>query len=163
MIVAEDRLRRCGALAAAVRIHADIGSEHRAECGHVAVARSGIEGIGDFKATLLLHLKTGSCFADVGPGTGGELSASAGAALDRHRDFLKTDAENVVEQEGGAFERREPFERKHKRQGDVLFLIFLNDRLRKPRADVDLSLAPRRLELIETQPRYGAAKEGFGF
>jgi len=25
--------------------------------------------------------------------------------LDRHRDFVKTDPENVVEQEGGAFER----------------------------------------------------------
>src|SRR5262245_4187241 len=143
MVVAEDRLQRCGPLAAAVRMHADIGSEHCAECGHVTVARSGKESVGDFKAALLFHPKTGSCFADVGPGTAGELSASGGTALDRHRDLLKINPEYVVEQEGGAFERREPLERKHKRQGDVLFLIFLDDRLRKPRADVDLSLLPR--------------------
>ena len=106
-----------------------------------AVARSGKEGVGDFKAALLLHLKTGSFFADMGPGTGGELSASGRAALDSHCDFLKTDPEHVVEQEGGAFERREPLERKHQRQGDVLFpfLILLDNRLRKPRADVGLS------------------------
>jgi hypothetical protein len=63
------------------------------------------KAFGDFKAALLLHLKTRSCFADVGPGTAGELSASGGAALDRHRDFLKIDPENIVEQESGTFER----------------------------------------------------------
>src|SRR5262245_10923870 len=121
------------------------GGKHRAEFGHVAVARSGKEGVGDFEAALPLHLKAGSCFADVGPGAGGELPASGRAALDRHRDFIKIDPENVVKQEGGTFERREPLERKHKRQGDVLFpfVILLDDRLRKPRADVDLSLVPR--------------------
>jgi hypothetical protein len=41
----------------------------------------------------------------VGPGAGGELSASCRAALDRYCDLLKTYPENVVEQEGGGLER----------------------------------------------------------
>src|SRR4029077_9167631 len=48
------------------------------------------------------------CFADVGPGTAGDPSGGGRAALDRHRDFLKIDPECIVEQEGGAFERRKP-------------------------------------------------------
>jgi hypothetical protein len=44
----------------------------------------------------------------VGPGTAGDPSGGGRAALDRHRDFLKIDPECIVEQEGGAFERRKP-------------------------------------------------------
>ena len=87
---------------------------------------------------------------------------AAGLALDRRRDLLKADPEHVVQQEGGALERREPLEREHQRQGDVFLLVLLDDRLGKPRADIDFALAPRRFELIETQPRDRAAKERLG-
>ena len=92
-----------------------------------------------------------------------ELPAGGGAAPDRRRDLLEADPEDVVQQEGGPLERREPLERQHQRQGDVLLLLGLLDhRLGKPRADIDLAPAPRRLELVEAEPRHGAAQEGLG-
>ena len=121
-VEAEDRPRRRGPLAAAVGVQADIGGEHRAERRHVAVARRGEEGLGDREAALLLHPEARAGLADVGPGARGELPAGGRAAPDRRRDLLEADPEDVVQQEGGALERRQPLEREHQRQGDVLVL-----------------------------------------
>ena len=161
-IEAEDRLRRCRTLAAAVGMDADVGRQHRAERLHVAAARGGEEGLGELEAALLLHLEARPRLADMGARPGGELAAGGRVALDGGRDLLEAQPEHVVQQEGGPLERRKPFQRQHQRQGDVFLFLLFDDRLGKPGADIGLALAPRRFELIEAEPRDRAAQERLG-
>ncbi|GEM_PF-3778956 len=80
-----------------------------------------------------------------------KLAAYRGPAIDRRGNFLETDAEHVVQQEGGPFERRETFERHHQRQRHVVDFAIrgLDDRLGQPRSDIGLAPMPRRFEMIE--------------
>src|SRR5438477_858467 len=55
------------------------------------------------------------------------------------------------------------FQGKHQRQCDVLVRLLFDDGLGKPGTDIGLSLASRRLELIETEARDRAAQERLGF
>src|SRR3546814_2812229 len=50
--------------------------------------------------------------------------------------------------------------REHQRQRDVVLLFFLDQRIGQPGADIGLALAARRLDLVEAEPRHGAAEEG---
>src|SRR5579885_1204245 len=160
----EDRLPGGGALAAAVGMEADIGGEHRAERRHVAVARRGEEGIRKLEAALLLHLEARARLADMDAGAACKLTAGGAIALDRRRHLVEAEAEHVVQQERRALERREALEDEHERQRDVfLDLLFVDDRIGKPGADVGLAPMARRFEMIETEPGHGAAQEGFRF
>ena len=53
------------------------------------------------------------------------LAARRRLAADRFGDLVKADAEDVVQQKGGAFQRRQALERQHQRQGDVVEFILL--------------------------------------
>ena len=83
-------------------------------------------------------------------------------ALDCRCDLLEFEPEHIVQQERRPLERREAFQRQHQRQCDVVLLLLFDDGIGKPRAHIGLALAPRRLELIETEPRDRAAQERLG-
>ena len=150
---AEDRLRGCRTLAAAVGMDTDIGCQHRTQSLHIAAARGGEESLGKLDAALLLHLEARSRLADMGARTSGELPASGRVTPDGGGDFLEAQPEHVVQQEFRTLERRKTFQRKHQRQGDVFFFLPFDNGIRKPGTDIGLALAPRRLELIETEAR----------
>src|SRR3546814_2380309 len=83
-------------------------------------------------------MKAGARCVDMSPGPAGELAACRRFATDRLREFLEADAEHVVEEEGGAFQRRQALQRHHQRQRDVVDLVprLLDDRLRQPGHDI---------------------------
>ena len=99
----------------------------------------------------------------MGPRATGELAASRGLAPDRLGDLLEADAEHVVQQKGGALERRQALERDHQRQRDVVDLVLFgfDHGLRQPGSDIGLAPAPRRLQLVEAEPGDDAAQIGF--
>jgi hypothetical protein len=78
----EDRPLGSRPFATAVRVEPDIGRQHRAERRHVAAARSGEKGLGDFEAALLLHMVARARLADMDAGAGGELTAGSRITLD---------------------------------------------------------------------------------
>src|SRR3546814_17425410 len=82
-----------------------IGREKSAERAHVAAARGGEKGVGDREPLFLFELVARARVADVGAGARGELACRGGIAVDRLRDLVEPDAEDIVEEEGGAFER----------------------------------------------------------
>ena len=87
---------------------------------------------------------------------------AAGSRSIGGRDLVESQPEHIVQQEGGALERRQAFQRQHQRQGDVFLLVLFDDGIGKPGADIGLALVPRGFELIETQPRDRAAQERLG-
>ena len=72
-----------------------------------------------------------------------DVEDNSGVTLDGGRDFLKSQPEHIVQQEGRPLERRKTFQRKHQRQGDVFVLLLFEDGIGKPEADVGLALASR--------------------
>ena len=78
-------------------------------------------------------------------------------------DLVEGRAENVVQQEGGALQRRQALQRHHQRQGDVVGLVLggFNHGLGQPRADIGLAPPTRRLQLIERDARDDAPEIGF--
>ena len=140
-IESDDGLHGRRSLAAAVCMDADVGRQHRAERLHVAAAGGGKEGLGKLEATLLLHLEARSRLADMGARAGGELAAGSRVALDGRRDFLESQPEHIVQQEGRPLERRKAFQRQHQRQGDVFLFVLFDDGIGKPGTDIGLALA----------------------
>jgi len=92
----------------------------------------------------------------MGPGAACKLATRGRLPPDRGRDLLEVEAEHVMQQEGGALQRRQTFQRHQQRQSDVVVQLILSrfhDRLRQPRADIGLAPAPDRLELVQAQAR----------
>ena len=113
------------------------------------------ERCGDLQAAFLRHGKARARGADVGPRAAGKLAARRRLAADRLGDLLEVDAEHVVQEEGGALQRRQALERQHQRQRDVVDLVLrrLDDRFRQPRPDIGLAPVPRRFQLVEAEAR----------
>src|SRR5262245_63286646 len=140
---AQNRLRGRRTLAAAVRMNTDIGRQHRSKRFHIAVARRDEKSLGKLKATLFVNLEARSRLADMEARPGSELTTGSGVTSNGGADFLESQPEHIVKQEGRALERGKTFERKHQRQGDVLFALLFDDGVGKPRADIGLALASR--------------------
>lgn len=102
--------------------------------------------------------------ADVLAGAGGELAAGGGVAVERGGDLGEVVAEDVVQEEGGALERREALEGEHEGEGDVLVScgVVVDQGVGEPGADVGLALVLCGLELVEAEADDGAAEEGGG-
>jgi len=130
----DDRLYRGRHLAAAIGIGGDIRGEQRPQPLHVAAAGGREERRGDLQAALLGQRKAGARRAHVAARAAGELTAGRRRTTDRRGDLVEADAEHVVEEKGGAFQRRQALERQHQRQGDVVDLVLrrLDHRLRQP-------------------------------
>src|SRR5580700_2794992 len=92
----------------------------------------------------------------------GELTTGGRIALDGGSDLVESQSKHIMQQEGGAFEWREPLHCEHQRECDVFPFFLLDDRIRKPRADIGFTLALCRFELIETKPCDHPAKERLG-
>ena len=99
------------------------------------------------------------------PRATGELAACRGLTADRLGHLLETDAEDVVQQEGGALERRQSLERHHQGQRDVVDLIVVSfdEGFGQPRPDIGFAPPPRRLQLVEAETGDDAAQIGFRF
>src|SRR5512139_4086479 len=105
-IEADDRLLGCRTLAAAVRMKTDIGRQYRSKRFHVAATRSGEKSLGKLKATLFVDMKARSRLADMGARPGSKLTTGSGVTLNGGGDFLESQPEHIVQQEGRPLERR---------------------------------------------------------
>ena len=125
-------------------MNGDIASEQRLQLLHVAAAGCRKEGSSDLQPLLFRHGESWSCGADIDSGAAGELAAGRRLTADRLCDLVETDAENVMEQEGRALQRRQAFERDHERQRDIVDLLVpgFHDRFWQPRPDVGLAPSP---------------------
>src|SRR5262245_61888551 len=91
-----------------------------------------------------------------------ELTTGGRIALDGGGDLVKPQSKHIMQQEGSAFERREPLHCEHQRECDVFPFVLLHDRIGKPGADIGFTLQLCRFELIETKPCDQPAKERLG-
>src|SRR5262245_10628967 len=91
-----------------------------------------------------------------------ELATGGRIALDGGGDLVKPQPEHIMQQEGGAFEWREPLHCEHQRERDIFLFVLLHDRIGKPGADIGFTLDLCRFELIETKPRDHPAQERLG-
>ena len=137
-IESDDGLDRRRSLAAAIGMNADIGRQHSRQRFHVTVPRGGEESLGELEATAFVHLEARPRLTHMGARAGGELAASSRITPDSRPDFVESEPEHIVQQES-----------QHQRQGDVFLFLLFEHRIGKPRADIGLAPASRRLELIE--------------
>ena len=104
-------------------MEADIGREEGPQHVHVAVARSFEKSHRELDPPLPVNLESWFRFADMRAGTRSELAAGGGPAPDRDSDLIELRAKNIVQQEGGAFERRKALEYQHQRKRDVVLRL----------------------------------------
>jgi hypothetical protein len=85
-------------------------------------------------------------------------------------DLGKRRVEDVVKQEGRAFQRRQPVERQQQGERKVVGqfgggigrqALRVEHRLGEPRADIDLPLRLRALQAVETEPGHHGDEKGF--
>jgi hypothetical protein len=165
IVAADDRLQRRARLAAAIGIGRHVGGEQRLQLLHVAATRRCEERVGDLQPVLLGQLKARARGTDMVARAARKLAACCRLPADRAGDLFETEAEYIVEQKGGALERRQPFERQHQRQGDVVDFVVrgLDDRLRQPRPDISLAPVTSGFQVVETEAGHDAAQERFRF
>jgi hypothetical protein len=95
-------------------------------------------------------------------GAAGELAAGRDVAIDGLRDLVEILAEHVVQQKRRALQRRQPFQRHHQRQRDVvglLGLVHLDHRFGHPWSDICLALHACGFQVIKAEPRHGLGQE----
>ena len=133
----------------------------------VAAARGGEKGVGHPLALLAVD----GIARPVGPHVLArprrELADGGGVPVQGRGDLVEAEAEHVVQQEGRAFEGREPLQRQHQRHGEILAHLVralrFQNRLGQPGSDIGLALDPRRFEDVEAQARDGLGQEGARF
>src|SRR5262249_44799401 len=112
---------------------------------------------------FLRHRKARACGANVRPRSSRQLPARRRFAADCLRDFVKADAEYVVEKKGYALQRRETLERHHQWQLNVLRSIAIgiyDNRFGEPGPDISLTPLPRRFQLIKAKAGHDAPQIG---
>ncbi|AIT07465.1 hypothetical protein MC45_15030 [Sphingomonas taxi] len=154
---AVDRIAEGEDAAAAVGVDHHILGEQCRQRRRVAVARRREEGTGDPRRLAAPHRIALPRLADVTTRPRRKLPHRGRRTVERRRHLGQRDVEHVVEQEGGALQRRQAFERQHQRQREIVrhLLRPVDDeqRLGQPRADIGLAAYPRRFEMIEAQAR----------
>lgn len=120
----------------------------------VAVARGVKEGARDAIGLRRIHMVAGTGLLHVAARAHGQLAHGRRIAVERLRDLRQRHVEHVVQQEGGALQRREPFEREHQGEGQVVGDVLgrvdrAEQRLGQPTADIGLAPRPCRFHLVE--------------
>ncbi len=151
-ITPDQRANRRRHPAAAIGVDHDILGEHRAQRGEVAGPRRREEGIGEPQAVFIADHESRPGIVDMRAGAAGELAAGRGLAADRLGDRIELHPEHVMQQEGRPFQRRQPLQRDHQRQDQVvggLLLLGIEERLGQPWSDIGRAPAPRGFQLVQ--------------
>ena len=162
LVGADDRIE-CRGLAAAA-----IGERHRVlraaarpaarRCRWPPPRRKPAAGGRDCPA---LAAGAGRFVAHRAAGARGQLPARRLGAVEHGGDFGERRVEDVVEQEGRAFQRRQPVERQQQGERKIVGefgggigrqALRVEHRLREPWPDIDFPLRSRALQAIETKP-----------
>ena len=172
LVGAEDRIERCGFAAAAVGDRDGILAQQSGQARYVAAGDGFAERRQQARVTIRCAL--------TGPGVrraprGGPASPVAGRPPRCGRACRATSengsVEDVVQQEGGALQRRQPVQRQQQRKGEVVGqfrrrirrkAFGIEYRLGQPRPDIDFPLRPRALQPVEAKPRHDGDEKGFG-
>src|SRR3954454_22914805 len=115
-----NRIEGCTLVAARIGVENSVLGQKRREPGYVARAQRVNECARQCLAPLIRNREAWPCGPDMRPGPGGELAASRFRAVERRGDLGEVDAEHVVQQEGRALQRGQPFQREHEREGQVI-------------------------------------------
>ena len=140
--------------ATAIGMQQHIIRQKSAQLSQLAVARGGEESLGDFVAMFRRHRETRPPGTHMGAGPAGQLPARGLIAADGLGDLVEFHPEHVMQQERRALQRRQPLQRHHQRQGDIVHLVRFGGehRLGQPGPDIDFALLPRRFQHIQTKP-----------
>ena len=100
-----------------------------------------------------------------------QLPAGRLGAVEHRGDLGERHVEDVVQQEGGALQRRQPVERQQQREGKIVGefgrgvrrqAFRIEHRLGKPGADIDFPLRLGALQPVETEPCHDGDEKGLG-
>ena len=154
------------ALAAAVADHDHVGGEQGQQCAQVAAARGVEETAGDLVALLAGGVEAGFALVDVMPGAGEDLPAvRLGLAGDLGYLGVVV-AEDLAEQEHGAFGGREAFQQDEESHGQGIghlgalrgvgcgrgAQLIGNERLRQPGTHIGFTAGPGGPQVADGQP-----------
>ncbi len=112
-------------------------------------------------ALVARRCKAGPTGLDMRTGARRQLAAGGLAAVERARYRGEFEPEHIVQQKGGALERRQPFEHQHQGDGEIMGEIaggagvkrFVDHRLGQPLSDIKLAPCFGRLHAVEAQAR----------
>src|SRR5439155_16313450 len=118
--VATESARLCGDVLGAprdvddaraeVRAAHDVGIEQREQAAEVALARSREERVDDLLSAAAVGIGARRAAPDAAAGAAGELACRLGRAVEKRRDLVERDGEEVVENERHPLARREGLE-----------------------------------------------------
>ena len=161
-------------LAAAVGQHHRVLGQDAGQGIHVEIAYRVVEGAEQALAFLIRHFATRVVGLDVVPRAAGQLTAGSRAALEAAPDLVEVQVEHIVQQEGRAFQRRQPLQREHEGDGNVLGElglrlrvgrpagVLVQQRFGQPDADIVLALRGGRAELVQAQIGHQPREVGAG-
>jgi len=93
----------------------DVGVEHREQATEVAIARSREERVDDLLSPAAVGVGARRAAPDAAAGAAGELACRLGRAVEKRRDLVERDREEVVEDERHPLARREGLEHDEQR------------------------------------------------
>ena len=158
---AENRLRESRALAATIGLKVDICCQHRTKRIHVAAARCIEEGLRQFEPALLIDLKTRTLLAHMLARPCSKLAAGSGIALDCPGYLVEIQPEDIMQQEGRAFQWRKTLQRQHERKGDIVIRFLFDNRIGNPRPEIGFALVATGFQKIKAQAGNSATQKGF--
>jgi hypothetical protein len=168
---AHDRIERRGLPAAAIGDRDGICAQQSGQTRYIA-AGDGLAERGQ-KPCMMIRCRGGglACIAHRAAGPRRQLPARNLSPVEHRSDIRERLVEDVVKQEGGALQRRQPVQRQQQGERQVVSqfrrrvrrkALRIEHRFRQPGADIDFALRPGALERVETQPRHNGDKERFG-
>jgi hypothetical protein len=111
--------------APAIGMDDHIARQHGGERRRIPVARGGKERLRDAVDLALLHGETRALLLHMPSGTRRQLAHGGSITIQRDRHIAQRHVEHIMQQECRSFQRREPFQSQHQRQGQIVGQILL--------------------------------------
>ena len=163
LVGADDRVARCRLAAAAIGERHRILAQQFGQLRNVAAGNRFAECLQQAGVIVRRFRRRGPIVAHRAAGPRGQLPAGRLGAVEHGGDLGERRVEDVVKQEGRAFQRRQPVERQQQGEREIVGefgggigreALRVEHRLGKPRPDIDLPLGSCALQAIETEPRH---------
>src|SRR5215475_10675435 len=119
-VSAADRVERCSAFAAAIRIQHGIFGQNLGKGLHIARCHCRMKCASKSTAGFTRGRKARPASSYMNSGPRRELTAGGFAAAERVRCFGEVETEDIVQEEARPLERGKSFEQQHQRDGDVV-------------------------------------------
>jgi hypothetical protein len=161
LVGALDRIARCGLATAAVGDRNRVFAQQFGQTCNIAAGHGFAESLQQTGVIIRRRRGRRAFVAHGAAGPRRQLPASRFGAVKHGGDLGKRRVEDVVKQEGRAFQWRQPVERQQQGEREIVSefgggigrqALRVEHRLREPRPDIDFSLRSCTLQAIETKP-----------